>query len=363
MPVGTGAETLSTIPTVPYVVDPETFFQQTPGKNISSKSGGLPGQGATLPVTLPKTGVASKLIVQFVGTLTIATAAATTSDQWPHNILKLFRLSANGQNDLFSCDGIDLHALRYARYPAYTEKVDTFPDVVGGGGSVGVGSYTVCVTWEVPIAMDDTTLVGSLFLQSDQVSVVANITQAQNADLFATNPGNATLAGTFYVDTTFFEIPTDAHGQLVLPDITRLHTFTGFDTPYANTGEVRVPLIRTAGQLERLFVSGRVSTNLRLSGMPNAASTKKLDRIRLEYGGNQRPYVFDPYSMLLSRNNDWFGSVLPYDRAALDFVKENPPRDTILMQGVTELAVVQSVGTGVTPAAGAVTRLVQEALL
>lgn len=362
MAVGTGAETLTTIPTVPYVIDPPNFFAQT-SKNIASRSFGLPGQGATVPVGMPKVGLLGKIKLMFVGTLTVATASVTTSDQWPHNILKLFRLSANGQNDLFSCDGVDLHVLRWARYPAFTEKVDTFPDVVGGGGSIGTGTYTVHCTWEVPVSIDDTTLIGGLFLQSDEVSVVANLTQAQNADLFATNPNNATLAGTFFVLNTFYEIPRASDGKLILPDITRLHTFLAYDQSYTNVGDVRTPLIRTAGQLERLFTSGRVSSNLRLSAMPNAASTKKVDRYRIEYGGNQRPLVWDPASSLLATNNEWYGTPLPYDRAAYDMVKENPPRDVILMQGVTELAWITAVNSGVTPGSGSVIRIAQESLL
>jgi hypothetical protein len=291
----------------------------------------------------------------------VATAAATTSDQWPYNLLKGFLLSANGQNNLWDCDGADLQALRYARYPSYAEHVDVFPDVVGGGGSVATGTYTLSLTWEVPIAIDEVSLIGSLYAQSSATNLTVKLTQALYADLFATNPANATITGTFYIQETLFDIPIDAKGMIVIPDLTRLHGYNAVEFPVTNVGDARVPLIRSAGQLARLFVSARGSATNRLSGLPNAASTKKLNSLRLEYGGNQRPFTWDPISTLLSLNNQWYGAPLPYDRLCIDLLKENPPRDIILMQGVTELAAVPNIGSGVT-LTGASVRLVQETL-
>ena len=56
-----------------------------------------------------------------------------------------------------------------------------------------------------------------------------------------------------------------------------------------------------------------------------------------------------------------YGAPLPYDRLAVDNLKENPARDLFLLQGVTELVAVPRVGAGVTVAGGSV-RLVQETL-
>lgn len=360
MPVGTGAETLSNVPAQQFVVDPASFFQMTK-KNVTTPKTLAPGAGATGGVQLLQTGVVSKLLITFVGTVTVATAAATTSDQWPYNLLKFFKLSANGANDLWSCDGIDLHTLRFCRYPAYVERVDAFPDVVGGGGNVAVGTYTLSLTWEVPIAMDDTSLIGALYAQSSATNLQVTISQAANADLFSANPGNVTIAGTWFVTETFFDVPYNADGALVIPDLSRLHGFNSVDVPITNTGETRIPLIRSQGQLSRLFTSVRRSAAARLSALPNAAATAKLEALRLEYGGNQRPLVFDPAALLLSVNNMHYGATAPYDRLVFDFVKENPPRDIILMGGVTELAVVPRVGSGVTVSGGTV-RVVQETL-
>lgn len=361
MPVGVGAETLQNIPVQPYVQDPASFFQMTSKNILTPRAPAAPGAGQSTSVQLLQSGVVSKLQITFVGTVVVGGGAATTSDQWPYNLLKAFVLSANGQNNLWQCDGIDLAVLRYIRYPSFVERTDVFPDVVGGGGSVANGTYTLYLTWEVPIAMDDVSLVGSLYAQSSATNLTVTLTQANNSDLFSTIPGTIAVAGTFYVQETLFQIPVDAQGKIIIPDLSRLHGFNAVDFPFTNVGEVRVPLIRSAGQLGRLLISARGSATNRLSAAANAASSKKLEALRIEYGGNQRPFVWDPATQLLALNNQWYGATAPYDRLVVDLLKENPPRDIILMQGVTELAAVPRVGSGVTPS-GATVRLVQETL-
>lgn len=361
MPVGNGAVTLQTIPSEPFVVDPAAFFQMTEKNVATVKTLAAPTPGGFTSTQLLQTGIISKLALVFKGTLTVATAAVTTSNQWPYNLLGGFNLSANGQNDLFNCNGIDLHTLRYVKYPAYEDATDLFPGSVGGGNSVAVGSYDLNLTWEVPIAMDDTSLIGALYAQSSSTNLSIRLAMNTLAELFSANPANATITGQFYIQETYFEIPYDSQGRIVTPDLSRLHGFNAVDYPIVNVGETRVPLIRSAGQLSRLFLSGKVSSNNRLSGAANAASTKKLEALRLEYGGNQRPYTFDPIELQLALNNQHYGAPAPYDRIVLDFVRENPVRDIVLMQGVTELAVVPRIGTGVTPS-GASFRVAQETL-
>lgn len=362
MPVGTGAETLNTIPSEPYVVDPAAFFQRTEKNVMTVKTFSTPGPGQTQSAVLPQVGIVSKLMLKFVGTVTVATAAATTGAAWPYNLASKFTLSANGQNDLWSCSGIDLKCLRFLRYPAYTDVVDQFPGSVGGGNSVAVGTYVLDLTWEVPIAMDDTSLVASLYAQSASTVFTTWVTQATNSDLFSANPANVTIAGTWSIQTTTFEIPFDDAGKLIIPDTSRLHGFNAVDVPYTNVGDVRAPLIRSAGQLTRLLVSVSNQTGNRLSAMPNAVASNKIDRLRLTYGGNQVPLDWNPASLLLSLNNQHYGAPVPYDRLVMDFVRENPARDAVLMLGVTELNVIPTVNSAVTVSSGAAVRVVQETL-
>lgn len=363
MPVGAGQEILRNVPSQSFVVDPDLFNALTRRNIFQAYSIQDPGPGNIVDRQLPQVGIISKVRVVFEGTLVIATAAATTSADWPYGILDSFTLTAQGQNDLISCDGLDLTALRFSRFPAYQEKVDTFPDVVGGGGSVAVGSYLVHATWEVPVAIDDQTLIGSLYAQSAATNIRTKFRSALMSRLFATNPGNASWTGAnWFVELTDYAVPYDAKGNLVIPDLSKLHTVNAISLPMSGTGEQRAPLIRTAGMLERLFISASANGTTRLSALPNAATSKKIDALRLEYGGNERPMVWNPASLLLSKNNEHYFQPLPYDRLCVDQIRENPKRDAILLQGVTELAVVPTIDSGVTVTNGSI-RVVQESLL
>ena len=359
--VGTGGETIQSIPVQPFTTDPGLFFQLT-SKQVNPIPGiAHPGAGQAFSRQLPQVGIKSKLRVTFNGTLTVATAAATTGKDYPYNLLKNFKLSANGQNDLFNVSGVDLQVLRDLRYPSFIEGVQTFPGALYDGNSVGVGSYTLYLSWEVPIAMDDISLVGALFAQSSSTNLTAQVTCATNAELFQTNPANVTITGTWTIEETFFEVPFGDKGELIVPDLSRLHGVNGFDTAFTATGDVTAKLIRSQGQLHRLLVRADHSSTARLSADPSAASTKKIDAVRLEYGGNKRPYVFNPAASLREVNNQHYGGPAMYDYLVFDFARENPARDAILMQGVTELGAVVTVNSGVTVSAGAL-RLVQETL-
>jgi hypothetical protein len=362
MPMGVGAELVRNLPEVEFDTDPELFMQLTRKQVKQTRAKADPGAGGTINIDLPQAGIVSKAQVVWVGTLTIATAAVTTGDEWPYNLLKKFGLSISGVSDLWGCDGCDLQALRFVRYPSYDDDVDNFPGTVGGGNSVAVGTYDIYLTWEVPIAVDDTTLVGSLYAQSSQSGLSLALTRSTNAELFSANPANATLAGNFYVLETVFDIPRNpASGNIVVPDLSRLHAFEAHDTPITANGEVESELIRSEGQLSRLLVSARSSATNRLSAMPSAASTKKIDRLRIEYGLGEKPLDFNPAAALLSLNNQHYGTLVPYDRMVIDQLRENPVRDAILLQGVTELRATLTVNSGVTVTAGKI-RTVQETL-
>lgn len=362
-PVGTGAETLDFLPSVPFVPDVSAFNAQTVKNHSTPVNFSTPALGGFEVKELPNVGIASKLFLEFDGTFDVETADATTGHDWPYGLLRQFKLSANGQNDLFSCSGVDLHVLRFARYPAYDERVDDFPGTVGGGDTVAVGTdHALRLVWEIPIAADDVSLVGSLFAQSSGVTLSTRVEVATAAELFSANPGNVTnFSGDWRVHIVHFEVPLDQEGKLITPDLSRLHGVHAVEHSWNGTGEKRFELIRSSGQLLRLFLSAERDTEARLDVLPATADSDKIDAIRLEYAGNKRPFVFDPASHLARINNQHYGASLPYDRVCLDLTKENPPRDALILQGVTELAAVLDINSGVTVNDGAV-HIVQETL-
>lgn len=358
MPIGTGADTLQNIPAQNFVTDPSAFFAQTIPNVLTPASATFGGFGSNFTETLLQTGIVSKIRVLFGGSLVIAGGAATPAAGYPYSLLESARLSANGQNDLISVSGIGLHALRHARYPASTVVGDTF---TAGSPTLANGTYPLVLTWELPIAMDDTTLIGSLYAQSSATNLTLRLAAAQVGDFLSTVPGTATINGTWYVQETLYEIPFDTEGRQIIPDLTRLHSINEFAVPLVNTGDAHAELIRTEGQLSRLFMRHQKSPGVPLSFDGNTAAASRVDTVRLQYGGNQRPLDYNPAHLLYAQNSVNYGTPLPYNFAAFDFLRENPPRDALLMQGVTNLEVVSNINAAVVLAGGTST-LIQETL-
>ena len=280
MPLGTGQEHLSTIPQQGIVTDPALFMQSTKKRVYNPIGFTAPDPGQSEVFDLPRAGIASKLQVTFVGQVVVTpgTGSVTSSNEWPYNVMRAFSLNVNGHSELWNCSGLDLAALRYVRYPAYSDVVDEFPGQVGGGDVLEAGTHDLHLTWEIPLAMDDVSLIGSLYLQSASSNVQSRISQALNSDLFIlAGNGAVALTGRYTTELTTFEVPYDGERNIIVPDLSRLHGFTAQRVPFTATGENRVELIRSSGQLARLFVSAEKADNARLSAHPTtpAASASR----------------------------------------------------------------------------------------
>jgi len=360
VPIGSGAQTLQLLPDVPYVIDPATFMAQTSEQVDKAGLGSYPDPGASNAIadSLPDSGIVSALRINFKGTLTVVAGGTqpVPGFNWPYGLIRAFTLSANGMaHDLWSVNGNDLDALSFVRNPNQQNSSDIFPGAVGGGGSaLGAGTYTLDLTWDIPIAIDEIYLVAALFAQSSQTTIRWKVTRESEANLIA--PGGTaadwTIAGTWNVVEHAWEIPIDTHGNLVLPDIRRLHTVVAVDQPFTNTGDVEAPLLRTAGQMMRLFLSGISATNVPMSALGGTAAANRIDALRLRYGLHAQPLNFDPATVLVHENEQFYGAPVPYDRYVLDFVKRNPARDMVMLQGITNLRGVVNVDPAVAPTAG-----------
>lgn len=354
MALGTGAIQSRNVPAEPFVIDPDAFASMTTRNEAPIEAHAAPFStigGMTWQKQLPSVGIISRLRIQFTGTVT-----ATTGNMWSrktgfdwYNLLDSVSLAVNGQNNLWSCNGLDLAALRSVRNPAFVNIYDATP------GSGPDSSVLVSLVWDIPVAMDDTSLVGALFAQSGATNITLDRTVAPLAKIFTDPSKVADFSGTFHTSITRFTVPRAASegSPLVIPDLTRLHAFNAIELPVTATGDVRLDLIRSAGSLARLFFSGRNG---------NATLMNDVTALRLEYGNAQRPYDYDPIMSLIAQNNNNYGSdYVPGARVVLDFVRENAPRDMVLLQGVTDLALVPTIATGTT-LTNATARLVQETL-
>lgn len=376
MPSGVGATTLVNDPRAQGVVfapDPAAFFELTEKNEYTAFSVDVPGSGASATRQLPQSGILGHVRIIFDGviTATLGTGAVTTSSRWPYGFLDQLTISANAQNDLVSARGTDLHVMRAIRHPGFipNDGVDLVPGGIGAGQTLAGGANPLVLTWDVPIAIDDTSLIGALYAQSPSTALQIALRQAVTGDLLVTS-GTATvnsITGTFFVQVTSFDIPISSGEQpgLIVPDLSRLHGINGHEVPFSNTGDVRAPLIRTNGQLDRLIFAATIRDPAGQTAdqfMSANADADQIAAVRLEYGAANRPLSYDPAHFLAAKNLQDYADELPLEHYVLDFLAENAPRDVILMAGVTDLVLVVEVDAGVALAAGSAVRLVQETL-
>jgi hypothetical protein len=355
----------------------DLFFQQTERNDIPGPAQAYPGLGGgAVDVRILQVGLLANIRVVFNGTLTVGgTGAVTATYQWPHNTLKRVALNVNGQTGIIGAEGMDLRARTQRIYRNPRDEFTVAPAtdlsaapaagvVPVGNPSPGVianGAYAVQLVYDIPITHDDYNLIGALYAQSDSNAFFWRFEAASQADLFSVAAGGTvTLTGTLQWTYTIYDIPeadTQQGRVVLLPSMDWLHGFLGYNTPYGNTGEVPVTLIRTAGQLLCLYTYMDSGGNAILD--PSAAS-----EVRLQYGGNRRSRVFNPPIMLLQKNgHDYNGRVLKgAGYFLLDNEVDNPVRDLIYPKGVTELQIVVVIPSTVTLGANPRAHAVEETM-
>lgn len=363
MPTGTGAVNLRNLPNIDYEVDPAKFFALTERNIFAPANYASPAPGNYVQNALLQVGVVSKLRILVVGSVVVAATAATVAGfKWPYGFFRNVSLSGNGQNNFISCSSFDLYERQRVQNKALTDSYTTIPTATQ---LATAGTYPFQIQFEIPIAMDDTTLIGSLYAQSEATNLTYTLFAESLANLITTNSTNVTLTNaagtagttpTVYLEETFFEVPYDPAkpGTLVIPDLTVLHGYLANDNPVANQSTVTTNLIRINGQLERLLFY--MDNNNALALTANYASGS------LTYGGSQTPYQFNPMQMLQVRNNIDYKKILEDGVFVLDLVNENPARDQILLEGVTNLRLITALAATFTPNAAAKMHFVQETL-
>lgn len=366
MPIGTGANVLSSLPDVPFEINPALFAQLTEGNVQPLDTFAAPGSGNSSSFFLPRSGVCSRLSLKFIGNLQVTTSAPVFGTRWPYGLLSGFKLSAGLGAELWDANGLDLNALKAVNQPKLTSTFDQFPGaVMGGGAAPAVGNYPLFLSYDIPLAIDQNSLLASLFLQSSSATVQCTVVQESTGNLMAAGGVAAdwTITGTWYPSIKVWDVPIGSKGQLILPDISHVHLFVGINQQMTGTGRQPAGVQRTAGVLQRLFLRGELSPNSFLAALPSTPNTALIDQIQLNYGLTSTPMIFNPASLLASKNSDDYGAVLPYDTYVIDTLRENAARDAVLLQGVTNLQALMYVDSAVTVPAGAYTRVVEEILV
>jgi len=371
MPTGMeGAAFMSNLPPAgTYAMNTEVFSKNTERNDVPQKTETYPGFGATpIAIQVAKVGILAGLQVAISGTIkTGATGTVTPTFRWPWGLCRRMALTANGQTSLISPSGLDVRARHSRVYRNPRDQITVAPSVDGYGDPTlaplaANTEYSVFCIYEVPIVHDWYSLVGALFMQSDQSYVALNLEMPSTEELF-TLAGGGTVEfknAQINITTTTFDVPQavkNGASVILVPNLEWLHGFITNEAQYLNNGDVEVPLVRVSGQLLAVYARMR-------NGRNAVYKPATWEQFRMEYGGNRIPRVYRPVQMLLQKNSDDYnGLVMPEaGTIILDFEADNPSRDLVYPKGVTELKVVPRIPASFTPASNSAVEFAQEAL-
>lgn len=339
-------------------VNPAAFFEHTRRGMFGMKSiSPISGLGSTDQVQLRQTGVIAGLEIRVSGTITFGGTITGTvmSYEWPYNLLRAVRLSANGQANLINASGTHLKALSMMKpdsqdrgvskpVAATTATQGTFAlnsedwgtsagNTVGPGKTVpATGTYTVDFTIFVPVAFDSKTLTGAIYAQTSSTALELAIDWSTQAQILATLGGTATFAQalSYQVQGIVYSIP-NVGGKFVVPDLSAFHSVIGFERRDIGQGdnEVLLPGVGVGRQLMR------VAYNVLPSGVGSTAplqvNATNFGQLGWRYGGNDTPEIVANGQQLRALNerlyNSDIGNVWGY--ACWDFANEWAFRDSV----------------------------------
>lgn len=348
-----------------FIIDPVEFAVRTSRNRKSNPPVAHPGFGSSWSQRIDAVGIVSRIFIMFEGTQTGAVGAAAGTRQYPWNLLGRIRVSANGINNLFNCEGLDLRALMRVRRPyLWQDRHSLFVLPTGAANA-----QTLKLLWEVPLAYDDS-LVGAIFAQTEETHLNVEVDVPSSAELYSANVPVFSNS-TWRILVEFFSIPivdSKAGRKLVLPDITQLHGVITRDDNLSAVGEHIAPLTRTGGILLRVM---QRFDNTDAGNLDVAAD---VDAHGFRYGGNVDTIRYTPSEFALWQNElDYGDRVLPAadvvaagsppEYVVDDFVRASAVRDAVHMLGITEAQMVNQIRAAAAINAGAVVHTVQEAMV
>jgi len=296
-------------------VDPDAFYAATRRLKFPMRSlTAISGLGTTDSVQLRQTGIVAGLEIRVKGTITFGGTIGTTtmSYEWPFNLIQECRLSANGQSNLIRTRGLTLRAYEFAVNPKISDEglSKSFGGVAITAGSLAlasddwgtsgvnvlapgtnvaaVGTYTVDLTFFVPVAADPVSLIGSVFAQSQATNLTLELQWATQAQIVSALGGAATFASalSWKVTGLAFSIP-NVGGAYVVPDLSQFHQIaeTRFGGLAQGTNEPLLPGTGVGRRLMRAFFnaySGAVPT-------PLGMNDTNFNTVAWAYGGSDVP--------------------------------------------------------------------------
>lgn len=328
------------------IQNPQVFAQLTERQEMPQVSQAIKGFAAKQQLIVEKVGVVGRIRLLIKAKFeTEAGKEQELNPGFPQRLIKSVSLSANGVTGIISASAMSLEA-RHRR--VYRNPVKAIEASTKKPGEKIAEKTVVETTFvlEVPIAHDMLSLIGALLAQNEETSLSVNITWASEAEVFAAGKPAKGLEGEIQWATTVFSIGSTTVGNkevTVLPDLSAFHGLLENDTPIVAKGEQKVNLTRTAGQLLCY-----TATLLNKAGKADI-SPAEWSTFKLEYGGNKDPRIWTPASQLMESNADDYDGPLTIGGVhylAIDNEVDNPTRDMIVPESLTELRAVIGVPSG-----------------
>jgi hypothetical protein len=302
------------VATPELTVAPELFYPATRRLRYPMKSlTAIAGLGSTDSTQLRQTGIVAGLEVRVAGGMVFGGTIAGTSMtfEWPFNLVREFRLSANGQSNLIKCRGLTVRGLEFAsnaklddtgltatfgatavtfgtlKLPSDDWGTNASNSLNPGATVAAAATYTVDLTYFVPVAADYITLIGAVYAQSSATNLTLDIDWNTQAALLVLG-GAATFSQTlqYSVVGQVFSIP-NVGGRFVVPDLSQFHQVA--EARQAGLGQgTNEPLLSGTGVGRKLL---RVLFNVYsgASPAPLAMNAANFNVVGWAYGGADVP--------------------------------------------------------------------------
>lgn len=310
------------------VVSPEVFYPATRRLRFPMKGAvAIQGLGSTDSVQLRQTGIIAGLEIRVFGSLTFGGTIGTTTMayDWPFNLIQEVRLSANGQSNLIRCRGLTVRALEFITNPklddaglsksfggtAQTAGTLALPcddwgtsgvnTLAPGSNVAAIGTYTVDLTFFVPVAADPVSLIGSVYAQSSATNLQLDIQWATQAQIVSALGGAATFAQALSWSVTglAYSIP-NVGGNYVVPDLSMFHQIAETRSGGLVQG-TNEPLLPGTGVGRRLM---RLLTQVYTGATPTplAANAANYNTVGWAYGGSDVPESYPSGANVRAQN-------------------------------------------------------------
>jgi hypothetical protein len=369
------------------VVDNAAFVQATRRQRYAMQGvKAWSGIGATDSVQLKQEGVVAQLECRVSGTITLGGTIGTTtaSYDFPYNIVQNFQLSANGQSNLVSARGLTVKLLDFVQNSDLTDRGvsrsfggagtqaiynqgtcslssedwGTNSTTVAAGNVLApgyntptVGAHTFDVTYVIPVAADQVSLIGAIYAQSAATNLNLNVQWATQSQLFSAVGASATVAYSINWDVTgvVYSIP-QVGNAMVIPDLSQFHQVTEFRQGglTQNVNEINLPGVGTGRYMMR--AGFQVSSGS--TPAPLAMTDANFSQVSWGYGGNTVPETYASGSKLRSLNERQFSSDIGklWGHALWDFSSQFALRDLVDQGSTANLRLF--IGLVASPTAG-----------